>query len=369
LVEGVRDYGIFLIDAKGNVLSWNIGAERILGYPAEEILGKPLDCFFTQEDIQRGLPAQELQLAVSKGQYEAEGQLVRKDGSVFTSHGTVTPVYNDHGILTGFSKILRDITERKQAEEKIRQLAETLEQRVRERTSQLELVNKELESFTHSVSHDLRAPLRNLAKLSQILLSRNNEHLDLESRQYLSYILESSQQALQLASALLDLSRVTSAPLAMHSIDLTRLAEEISGELQECEPDRHVTLKISKELVGYGDPVLVKIALQNLFENAWKFSSKSPNATIEFSSKQEDGQTVFYIRDNGVGFDPEYAGKLFQPFQRLHSADEFYGTGVGLATVQRIIHRHGGHIWAEGSVNQGATFYFTFSANSSPKPT
>jgi len=360
LVEGIRDYGIFLIDTKGNILSWNIGAERILGYQANEIIGKPFDCLFTKEDIEKGLPARELQLALSQGRYESESNLLRKDGSIFISHNLVTPVYNDKGILSGYSKILRDITERKLAEERIRQLTEELEQRVRERTAQLELVNQELESFTHSVSHDLRAPLRNLAKLSQILLSRKNEQLDAESRQYLIYILESSQQALQLASALLDLSRVTRATVDKHPVNLTQFAEEISLALQKEEPDRQVELKISSGLSVYGDPTLLKVMLHNLFENAWKFTSKTQQAVIEFSSKQqEDGQTIFFIRDNGVGFDPDYAGKLFKPFQRLHSDEEFYGTGVGLATVQRIIHRHGGHIWAEGSINQGATFLFT----------
>lgn len=362
LVEGVKDYGIFLLDFRGNVLSWNSGSERIMGYQTEDVIGKSFSCFFTPEDIQKGQPEKELEVALSRGRYESEGQLVRKDGSCFTSHNVMTSVYNDAGVLTGYSKILRDVTEQKQTEERIRQLAEELELRVHERTNQLELVNQELESFTHSVSHDLRAPLRNLAKLSQILLSRHHEQLDPESRQYLTYILESSQQALQLATALLDLSRVTRAPLEKRAVDLTLIAEEVVKELQEVAPERRTTFKISKNLMGYGDTVLIKIALQNLLENAWKFTSKNPNALVDFTSKEEDGQTVFCIQDNGVGFDPEYAAKLFQPFQRLHSADEFYGTGVGLATVQRIIHRHGGHIWAKGAIDQGATLFFTLPA-------
>ena len=303
-------------------------------------------------------------MALSQGRYEAESQLVRKDGSIFTSHDVVTPVHNDYAILTGYSKILRDISEAKQAKEKIQQLAEELEQRVRERTAQLERVNKELESFTHTVSHDLRAPLRNLAKLSQILLSRHHEQLDVESREYLNYILECSQQALQLSSALLDLSKVTSAPLKRQMVDLTQLAEEISKELQESDSKRQVEFKISKNLITSGDPILLKVALQNLLENAWKFTAKSPHAIIEFGvTKVEDGQMMFYIQDNGVGFDPDYSDKLFQAFQRLHSDDEFYGTGVGLATVYRIILRHEGRIWAKGAINQGATFFFSFSPN------
>ena len=202
----------------------------------------------------------------------------------------VTPVYNEAGDLTGFSKILRDVTEQKQTEEQIRQLTEELEQRVRERTDQLELVNKELESFTHSVSHDLRAPLRNLTKFSQILLSRQHERLDEESRVYLTYILESSQQALQLATALLDLSRVTSVPLGKRSVDFSLIAEEIAAELQENESKRDVTFNIAKDLTGYGDPVLMKVALQNLLENAWKFTSKEPEALIEFGAVEREAR-------------------------------------------------------------------------------
>ncbi len=363
LVEGVKDYGIFLMNPKGHVLSWNIGAERIMGYTAEEIIGKPFVCFFTREAIEKGYPERELEVALAQGRYESEAQMVRKDGSTFISYDIVTPVYNEQGVLTGYSKILRDVTERKKAEEEIRKLTEELEQRVLDRTAQLELVNKELESFTHSVSHDLRAPLRNLAHLSQILLSRHSKHLNPEGRQYLAYILESSQQALQLAGALLDLSRVTSATINRRHIDLTQLALGILEDLRESEPNRHVEFNVSENLVTYGDPALIKIAFQNLLENAWKFTSKTPGARIELHSKEENGQTVFFLRDNGVGFDPDYAYKLFQPFQRLHTADEFYGTGVGLATVQRIIHRHGGRIWAEGGLNQGAVFFFTLMPN------
>lgn len=362
LVEGVKDYGIFLMDTTGHILSWNIGAERIMGYPANEVVGKSFACFFTPEDIEQGQPTRELETALSQGCYEAENQLVRKDGSLFISHDVVTPVHNDYSVLTGYSKILRDITESKQAKEKIQQLAGELEKRVYERTAQLERVNKELESFTHSISHDLRAPLRNLAKLSQILLSRHNEQLDSEGKEYLTYILECSQQALQLSSALLDLSKVTSAPLKRQTVDLTQLAEEISSELHKTDPQRQVEFKISQNLIAYGDPVLLKVALQNLLENAWKFTTKNPHAIIDFGLiTVENEQIMFYIKDNGAGFDSDYADKLFQPFQRLHSADEFYGTGIGLATVYRIILRHDGHIWAKGAIDQGATFFFNFS--------
>jgi len=356
LVEGVKDYGIFLIDTAGNILSWNLGAEGLMGFTADEIIGKPFSSFFLASDIEKGLPAHELEMAIGKGNSESESALVRKDGTVFTSHEVITAIYNDKGVLTGYSKIIRDITERKQAEQKIQKLTEELEQRVLERTAQLESVNKELESFTHSVSHDLRAPLRNLVKLSHILLSRKNELLDPESLQNLAYIGDSSQQALDLSNALLDLSKVTSAPIGKRAIDLSQIAEEIAKSLQETDPERQVVLEIADDLKDYGDPTLIRIALQNLLENCWKFTSKIPLAKIEFFAEQLAGQTVFCVRDNGPGFDPDYKDKLFQPFQRLHSNEEFLGTGVGLATVQRIIHRHGGKIWAQGGITRVQAF-------------
>ena len=246
-------------------------------------------------------------------------------------------------------------------EEKIRRLSEDLEQRVVDRTTELELVNKELESFSQSVSHDLRAPLRNLAKLSQILVTRYSGHMDTEGRQYLYYLLESSQQALQLVSALMDLSKVTRAPLHTGPVDLTACFTQLAEEFKDDEPERKVIFKIAKKLSTHGDPSLIKVALQNLLENSWKFTSKNKDAvTIELGSNEIDGRTVFFVRDNGVGYDPDYAYKLFHPFQRLHSAEEFQGTGVGLTTVQRIMHRHGGRIWSEGAVDKGATFYFCF---------
>jgi PAS domain S-box-containing protein len=357
LVEGIRDYGIFMADTKGNILTWNIGAERITGYMADEILGRPIRCLFAEE--KQAHLAKMFELALAQGQHECETDMVRKDGSEFTSHNLISPVFNEAGGLTGYSQILRDITERKQAEEVIRKLAEELEQRVAERTAQLELINKELESFTHSVSHDLRAPIRNLTKLSEIILSRYSEKLDPEGNEYLTFILQSSQQALNLINALLDLSKVTSVALNLQIVDLTQIAQTISSELKVQDPNRNAEFRIEDNLSTEGDPALLKIAMQNLLENAWKFTSKNPAAVIEFSSMPDKKPTVFYVRDNGVGFDPEYADKLFMAFQRLHPITEFPGTGIGLATVQRIVHRHRGRIWAEGAMGKGATFYFT----------
>ncbi len=359
LVEGVRDYGIFMLDPQGQVITWNLGAERTFGYRAEEILGKPYAKFYVEKEVQEGKPDNELKTALTKGQHEIENLRVRKDGNTFYAHIALTPVYNEQSVLTGFSVVTRDITEHKRAEEAIRKLTEDLELKVKKRTAQLELVNHELESFAHSVSHDLRAPLRNLISLCKILLSRYTEHLDDEGKDYLAFILESSQKMMRLTTDLLNLSRVTQAELNTKPVNLSEVAKEIMKEMKEDYPERHVKFDIMDNLIVKGDVALLRIALQNLLDNAWKFTGKRSDALVELGVMQKDNQKVYYIRDNGVGFDPEYKDKLFAPFQRLHSEEEFPGSGVGLATVQRIIHRHGGRVWAEGAVNQGATIYFT----------
>jgi len=357
LVEGVKDYGIFMVDPSGKVLTWNMGAERILGYDAEEIIAEPFTRFLGEGNCAQDHLMSKLDAVALQSRAEFEVPLIRKDGQYFSAHNVITSVYGEQGTLIGFSIIVRDITERKQAEEENRRLAQELEQRVIARTAELELVNQELESFIHSVSHDLRAPLRNLVKLSKIL-KRYGEALSVEGQQYLEFIEDCGQQALELINALLDLSRVNRSPLRNQTIDLSALAYELAEELRCAEPKRQVEFKISPGLTAQGDTILMRVALQNLFENAWKYTAKTPSAVIEFFAEKIDDKIVFCLRDNGVGFDPAYSHKLFQAFQRLHPAAEFQGTGIGLATVQRVIHRHGGHIWAKGEVGKGATFLF-----------
>ncbi len=239
-----------------------------------------------------------------------------------------------------------------------------LAQRVRERTAELMAANRELEAFVYSVSHDLRAPLRALDGFSEALLSRCQAQLDEEGRHYVERIQAASQRMGQLINDLLALSRVTRHEMVYQTVDLTALAREVAADLQAQDPHRAVELVIAEGMVAYGDAPLLRILLENLLGNAWKFTAKADHAVIEVgmlkeSGEQEDASRVYFVRDNGVGFDMAYADKLFTPFQRLHSMHEFPGTGIGLATVQRIVARHGGRVWAEAAVNQGATFYFT----------
>ena len=259
-------------------------------------------------------------------------------------------------ILTVVFYVLRhENSERKLAEERIQRLNEALT----ERATELEAANQELESFSYSVSHDLRAPLRGIDGFSQALMEDCADKLGEASNEHLRRIRAATQRMGQLIDDLLDLARVTRQKMRREAVDLTALARVVTSELQGSHPDRKVEWVIADNLSASGDPHLLRVALQNLLSNAWKFTGKQGTAQIEFGGRYEEQKPVYFVRDNGVGFDTTYADKLFAPFQRLHPASEFPGTGIGLATVQRIIRRHGGRVWAEGKVGQGAVFSFT----------
>jgi light-regulated signal transduction histidine kinase (bacteriophytochrome) len=234
-----------------------------------------------------------------------------------------------------------------------------LNESLRRQVEQTENVNRELESFSYSVSHDLRAPLRAIDGFSQLLLARSAEQLDATGRRYLEYVRQATGQMAQLIDDLINLARVTRQPMQRHDVDLTLLARSISDRLHTEQPGRAVTFSIQPDVHAKGDLRLLSVLLENLLGNAWKFTSKRADARIEFGSERKLGVTVYHVRDNGAGFDMAYAAKLFVAFSRLHPVEEFEGTGIGLATVQRIVHRHGGQIWALGQVNGGASFYFT----------
>jgi signal transduction histidine kinase len=268
------------------------------------------------------------------------------------------------GLLTAaFNQMLTQIQEQHQAlrasEASLRELSQELEQRVIDRTEQLEAVNRELESFCYSVSHDLRAPLRAIDGFSMILMKSFGDNLGAEAHHYLGRVREGSQHMGRLIDDLLKLSRTTRSELKMTTVNLSELASLVANDLTESEPERRVTFRIAPGLVVRADATLMRVMLENLLGNAWKFSRKRLDPLIEVGAATDADRIAYFVRDNGAGFDMKYVDKLFGPFQRLHSVSEFEGTGVGLANVQRIIVRHGGRVWAESIVDHGATFYFT----------
>ena len=348
--------GIFLVDADTRrVLEANAAYQNLLGYTSEEILRltlydlvpyprKSMDCY-----VERVLER--------RSYVSGERRHRRKDGSLVDVEVSANLI--SYGGREALCIVVRDTTERKRAEEELHRLNEQLEHRVRQRTAQLEATNRELEAFSYSISHDLAAPLRSIDGFSQILLEDYAEVLDHEGKDYLSRVRASSQHLGQLIDALLKLSRTTRREIRRESVDLSLTAENIAQVLRISQPDRQAEFVIADGLSVDGDAWLLRIALENLLGNACKFTGKSLPARIEFGAVEHEGTLAYFVRDNGAGFDMTYADKLFGAFQRLHTFEEFPGTGRGLATVQRTVHRHGGQAWAEGRVGQGATFYFT----------
>jgi light-regulated signal transduction histidine kinase (bacteriophytochrome) len=304
-----------------------------------------------------------------------DGELAHRcaDGRtiIVESRGAAQP--GPGGSLLGFLEINRDITARKDAEREalrrdgeIRALNATLEQRVRQRTVHLERANKNLAAFTYSAAHDLRTPLRALSGFAEVLVEEYGDQLEETGRGYAGLIQEATGHMGALLDDLLHLSQVSRAEMNLQDVDLSAEVTAVCGQLRTHDPGRRVRVTLEDGVRAIADPPLIRTVLVNLLGNAWKFTGGREDASIEFGTTlADDAPLCYYVRDNGAGFDSAYVGKLFQPFQRLHDASEFPGTGIGLASVQRIIDRHGGRTWAEGAVGRGATIYFTLDVKNS----
>ncbi|GIJ48003.1 hypothetical protein Val02_48890 [Virgisporangium aliadipatigenens] len=298
-------------------------------------------------------------------QYEESAEV---DGGLRTYISVKFPVLDSAGEPYAVCGISHDITDRKNAEEEVRRLNADLENRVRERTAELEASTRELDAFAYSVSHDLRAPLRSLHGFSEALLDEYAEVLDDEGRDYLNRLQHNVQRMGRMIDDLLNLSRATRVELVREQINLSDIAKEILAELAAADPGRAVTTVVADDLYACADPHLLRLAVQNLLANAWKFTAKATDPRIEVGRRHHDTGEIFFIRDNGAGFDMQYADKLFNAFQRLHAAAEFEGTGIGLAIVARVIRRHGGHIFADAEPDRGATFSFTLTSTAEATP-
>jgi PAS domain S-box-containing protein len=376
---------IFVKDFQGRYRFVNEATIEVLGRPTAEILGQDDTAFFAP-DIAEALRQVDRRI-MTTGITEVVEEQVPYQGEMHYFLTTKGAWRNAQGEAIGLVGLGRDITDRVQDREAIRQLNQNLEQRVRDRTAQLEAANRELETFSYSVSHDLRAPLRSIDGFSQILLTRYHANLDAGGQHYLQRIRANVHRMGELIDDLLQLSRVTLGQMISSPVNLSAIAQETASQLSATQPDREVAWTIAPAASTQGDPRLLKIVLENLLGNAWKYTAQRSAAQIEFGVYQSSvrnsaqnppgtaaqsspldsvalppGANVYFVRDNGAGFNMAYASKLFIAFQRLHSETEFPGTGVGLATVARIIQRHGGQVGAIAAVDQGATFYFTLPA-------
>jgi PAS domain S-box-containing protein len=331
----------------GLIQSWNGGAERLFGYTAAEAVGQPASFLLVPGDPGEE-PALIARLAKGDPVAPVETARRRKDGVDVHVSLTISPIRDSRNDVVGASMVARDISEWKRAEADVRHAREAAE-----------ASNRELEAFSYSVAHDLRAPLRSVDGFSQVLLEDYSEVLDAEGKRHLQRVREAAQHMGLLIDGLLALGRLTRVSLEHRQVDLSKLARAAATRLQESQPDRAVDFIVADGLTEQGDDALLGAVIGNLLGNAWKFTRDVPHPRIELGAIRDGGQTTYFVRDNGAGFDMAFASKLFKVFQRLHTQDEFEGTGVGLATVQRIVHRHGGRVWAEGKVGEGACFYFT----------
>jgi light-regulated signal transduction histidine kinase (bacteriophytochrome) len=317
-------------------LEVNDAAVRAYGYSREEFLA------MTVRDVR---PAEDLEQHRLK-----DGRLIDVESRTHTLQLAGRPA-----VLV----VALDVTARTRAEQELRGATEALERRVAERTAELEAANRDLEAFSYSVSHDLRAPLRAIDGFGQALLQDYRERLDDQGRDYLTRMCNAGRRMAGLIDDLLTLSRAGRAEMRRSPVDLGEIARSVLEGLRQREPGRRVEAVVADGLTTSGDPRLLRLLMENLIGNAWKFTGQREHARIEVGAVARDGGRVFFVRDNGAGFDMAYVGRLFVPFQRLHSPAQFAGNGVGLATVRRIVRRHGGEVWAEGAVEGGATLYFT----------
>ncbi len=331
----------------GIVTSWNEGAERLLGWTAAEMIGQPIDRLLPRDVDHAARRAAED--AVRSGEaHELEARRARKDGTIVEVWATMSPIRDELGAVTGISAIMRDVTELRRTERELARAKDVLE-----------AANHELGAFGYSVAHDLRAPLRGIHGFTQLLVEDFGASLPPEAHEHLGHVQASTVRMERMIDDLLRLSRVGQAPIARHPIDLGALSQAIVTRLRREAPERRVELSVEPELLASGDEGLVTILLENLLGNAWKFTREREIGHVHVGARTQSEGKTFFVQDDGVGFEARSARKLFAPFQRYHGREQFEGTGIGLATVQRVVHRHGGRVRLESEPGRGTTVHFT----------
>lgn len=347
LIDGAKDYAIIMLDVDGRVTSWNLGATRLKGWEEHEILGRHFSIFYTEEAVAAGHPGHELELAVKEGRYSEEAWRVRKDGSRFIADVIITAVRDESGKLRGFSKVTRDITERKQTEERLEATLKNLERS-----------NRELEQFAYVASHDLQEPLRMVSSYTQLLAQRYEGQLDEKAQKYINYAVDGAVRMQRLINDLLLYSRVSSQGSTFKAIDShSALGEALRSLATAIEENRALVVNDNLPMVRADASQLAQL-FQNLIGNAIKFRG-SDLPRIRVSAADLGPEWRFSVQDNGIGIEAQYAEKVFVIFQRLHTMREYPGTGIGLAVCKRIVERHGGRIWFESEVGRGTAFHFT----------
>lgn len=356
LLDKAQD-AIFVQDLNHLVSYWNQSATRLYGWTREEACGKSIATLLYDSESEFLKVTHDV---LAMGEWSGEIQQRRKDGTPVWVEARWTLIRDELGQPETMFAINTDITGRKRAQEEILRLNADLEVRVQQRTAELQAANTELEAFSYSVSHDLRSPLSTIGGFSQLLVQLEGEKISDKGKHYLNRICTGIQQMGELIEGLLSLAKLSRDPMRFEPVDLAAVARRVEQECRDREPERQVQTHIQEDLLAHGDPLLLSVVMHNLLGNAWKFTSRQATARIAIGSQgAAGGNAIYFVKDNGAGFDMTFAEKLFGTFERLHSPSDFAGTGVGLAIVKRVIDRHGGRVWAESRVNEGATFYFT----------
>lgn len=349
LVVGVTDYAIYVLDKNGEIKNWNLGAERISGYTAEEMIGKHFSIFFSSEDVKDGIPEHLLDIARSVGRCEVDGWRIKKGGARFWANSIVTALRDEKGILTGFSTVTRDLTERRQMEEITRLNLE------------LSRSNEELQQFAKVAAHDLQEPLRAIQGYANLLSRRYANQLDEDGREFIDYIKSSSKRMAEQIQSVLTHSKISVQRKSVAKTNLTAVLSEVVANLKAAIEECGATIESDELPTITGNKSELVQLFQNLISNAIKFRGKEP-PVIEITAKKQEKKWLFCVADNGIGIDPNYGGKIFEMFSRLHSKATYSGTGIGLAICQKIVESHGGKIWVESVPDQGSKFYFTIPA-------
>lgn len=362
LIEQVSDYGIFMMDNMGRIISWNEGAKRINGYTADEIIGKYFSIFYPEEEVLNGKPARELRIARAEGKYEEEGWRLRKDGTRFWASIVITAVYSNDGALIGFSKVTRDLTERKEAEQVIRESHESFRRLAGElkvTNDELSYINKELEQFTSIVSHDLQEPIRTIKSFLQLIDIKLDEGQRDELKKYINKSISAANRMKELILNLLHYSQLGKSEASRDTISVDALIGEALQNLKSAVDSSNADIVVESEIQEVqGDRIQLVQLIQNLLSNALKFTDATrPKVVIR--AKKQNGHVQFSVTDNGIGMAPADLHKSFEIFRRLHTKKDYPGTGIGLAICKKIVDQHSGRIWPESAPGKGTTFYFT----------